>query len=54
MALVFLYSFLQVPETVTILLKIAFVLATFGGAIYFRKFITKLIRRAEEETRNGM
>ncbi|MBE2288852.1 MAG: hypothetical protein IAE95_04810 [Chitinophagaceae bacterium] len=54
MALVFLYSFLQVPETVTILLKIAFVLATFGGAIYFRKFMTKLIRRAEEETRNGM
>ncbi|MBL7692203.1 MAG: hypothetical protein JNM41_11465 [Flavipsychrobacter sp.] len=54
MVLVFLYSFLQLPETVTILLKIAFVLATFGGALYFRKFVAKLIRRAEEETRNGM
>ncbi len=54
MVLIILFTFMQVPKTVTILLKIAFVLATFGGAIYFRKFMTKLIRRAEEETRNGM
>ena len=52
--LVSFYSFLHAPENVIILFKIASVLAAFGGAIYFRKFMTRLIQRAEEETRNGM